>query len=200
VTVGNAVRPVRGGARRHPGRRAFLAVPALLLASCSSGGGAGTHVADGPAVASGRYPIATAPSRLASPGVASPGHYQLVSAGDAVHVQVGAARVLARMSGPEIDQSGAVPGKPPAASAPGVLTVTLSAERGTLDVPAGSFLTLGERQDRISVHADHTAVHVAPGRPATLHLSTVFRAGHTTFTWQPQGKPLITWDFVVELD
>ena len=43
-------------------------------------------------------------------------------------------------------------------------------------------------------------MHIAPGHPATLHLSTVFRAGQTTFTWQPQGKPLVTWDFVVELD
>jgi len=93
-----------------------------------------------------------------------------------------------------------VPGTPPPVSAPGVLTVSLTSEQGTLDVPARSFLTLGERQDRILVHADHTAVHVAPGRPATLHLSTVFRAGHTTFTGQPQGKPVVTWDFVVELD
>jgi len=48
--------------------------------------------------------------------------------------------------------------------------------------PAVSFLTLGERQDAIRVHADHPTVHVAPGRPATLHLSTAFPAGHTTFT------------------
>ncbi len=68
------------------------------------------------------------------------------------------------------------------ASAPSVLTVTLTSERGTLDVPAVSFLTLGERQDAIRVHADHPTVHVAPGRPATLHLSTAFPAGHTTFT------------------
>jgi len=195
VTVGNAVRPVRGGARRHPGRRAFLAVAAVGRTAACSGGGAS---ADPPLVDAGRYPVATAPAQQV--GSASAAHYQLVAAGDPVHVQVGAARVLARMSGPDIDQTGAVPGKPPPTSAPGVLTVSLTSEQGTLDVPAGSFLTLGERQDRISVHADHTAVHVAPGRPATLHLSTVFRAGHTTFTWQPQGKPVVTWDFVVELD
>jgi len=41
---------------------------------------------------------------------------------------------------------------------------------------------------------------VALGHPATLHLSTIFRGGHTTFTWQPGGTPLVTWDFVVELD
>ncbi len=93
-----------------------------------------------------------------------------------------------------------MPGKPPPTSAPGVLAVSLTSERGTLDVPARSFLALGERQNPISVHADHTAVRVAPGHPATLHLSTAFRAGHTTFTWQPQGKPVVTWDFVVELD
>jgi len=195
VTVGNAVRPVRGGARRHPGRRAFLPVAGLALTAACSGGGAST---DAPLVDAGRYPVATAAAQqIAS---ASAAHYQLVAAGDPVHVQVGAAHVLARMSGPDIDQRGAAPGTPPPLSAPGVLTVSLTSERGTLDVTARSFLTLGERQDRISVHADHAAVHVAPGRPATLHLSTVFRAGHTTFSWQPQGKPLVTWDFVVELD
>ena len=123
-----------------------------------------------------------------------------MSAGDLVHVQVGAARVLARMSGPEIDQRSSEPGTPPPISAPGVLKVTLTCERGPLDVPATSFLTLGTHQDAIRVHADHTAVHLAPGRRATLHLSTAFRAGHTTFIWQPEGKPLVTWDFIVELD
>jgi len=195
VTHSGPARPGRGGARRHPGLRALLPGAGLALTAACSGGGAST---DTPLVDAGRYPVATAPAQQV--GSASAGHYQLVAAGDPVHVQVGAARVLARMSGPDIDQTGAVPGKPPPTSAPGVLTVNLTSEQGTLDVPARSFLTLGERQDRISVHADHTAVHVAPGHPATLHLSTVFRAGHTTFTWQPQGKPVVTWDFVVELD
>ena len=195
MTVGTAVRPGRGGARRHPGLRAFLTLSPLLLAvSCSNG----AAPADAPPADAGKYPIATA--RPQSVGSASAGHYQLVAAGDPVHVQVGSARVLARMTGPELDQSSAVPGKPPATSAPGVLTVTLASEQGTLDVPAGSFLTLGERQDAIRVHADHANLHVAPGHPATLHLSTTFRSGHTTFTWQPKGRPLVTWDFVVELD
>lgn len=195
MTDAGPARPGRGGPRRHSGLRAFLPVAALALTAACSGGRAS---ADAPLVNAGRYPVATAPAQQI--GSASAAHYQLVAAGDPVHVQVGAARVLARMSGPDIDQRGAAPGTPPPVSAPGVLTVSLTSEQGTLDVPARSFLTLGERQDRISVHADHTAVHVAPGHPATLHLSTVFRAGHTTFTWQPQGKPVVTWDFVVELD
>jgi len=195
VTDAGPARPGRGGARRRPGLRAFLPVAGLALTAACSGGGAS---ADAPLVDAGRYPVATAPAQQV--GSASAAHYQLVAAGDPVHVHVGAAHVLARMSGPAIDQRGAAPGTPPPISARGVLTVSLTSEQGTLDVPARSFLTLGERQDRISVHADHTAVHVAPGRPATLHLSTAFRAGHTTFTWQPQGKPLVTWDFVVELD
>lgn len=196
MTVGPVDGPGRGGARRRPGLRAFLPAAAGLTLTAACSGGASSAAA--PLAGAGHYPVATArPPQVSS---ASAGHYQLVAAGDQVHVQVGTARVLARMSGPEIDQVGAVPGKPPPTSAPGVLTVSLTSEQGTLDVPAGSFLTLGERQDRIAVHADHTAVHVAPGRPATFHLSTAFRAGHTTFTWQPQGAPLVTWDFVVELD
>lgn len=195
MTDEGPARPGRGGAGRHPGIRALLPVSALALSAACSGGGT---FADAPLQDAGRYPVATAPSQLVVS--ASAGHYQLVSAGDLVHVQVGAARVLARMSGPEIDQRSSEPGMPPPISAPGVLTVTLTSERAPLDVPATSFLTLGTLQDAIRVHADHTAVHLAPGRRATPHLSTAFRAGHTTFTWQPEGKPLVTWDFIVELD
>ena len=164
MTVGTAVRPGRGGARRHPGLRASLPAAALALTAACSGGGAS---ADAPLLDAGRYPVATAPAQQI--GSASAGHYQLVAAGDPVHVQVGAARVLARMSGPAIDQRGAAPGTPPPVRAPGVLTISLTSERGTLDVSAGSFLTLGERQDRISVHANHTA---CTSRPATRRRCT----------------------------
>jgi len=117
------------------------------------------------------------------------GHYQLVAAGDPVHVQVGPARVLARMSGPEIDQIGAVPGKPPPTSAPGVLAVSLTSERGTLDVPARSSLTLGERQNPISVQrrphgctrragppGDAAPVDRLPRRTHDLHLAAAGQA------------------------
>ena len=41
---------------------------------------------------------------------------------------------------------------------------------------------------------------VAPGAPAVVHLTADLPAGHATLTWQPTGHPMVTWDFVVEVD
>ena len=33
-----------------------------------------------------------------------------------------------------------------------------------------------------------------------MRLSAQIPSGHATLTWQPTGHPLVTWDFVVEVD
>lgn len=199
MTATHLSRPAGRGGARHPGLRAVAAAGVLLAltAGCAHGQSAGAPAV---APASGHYAVVTAPARASEVPLASRGHYRLVSAGDTVRVKVGSAVVRATMTGPEIDQSGYVVGQPPPSSADGVVTVVLQAETGSLRVPASSFLTLGEHQDRIRVRADHARLDVAPGHPVTLRLATRFTAGHTTLTWQPQGTPLVTWDFVIELD
>lgn len=179
----------RYGARRRTGLRAVLLL--AVLSGCTA---TGTPTAQH----RGAYPVATAVAHAVP--VASRGHYQLVAAGEPVRVQLGTAVVRAQMTGPEVDTSGLRPGQVPPSSAKGVVTVTLTAERGSVSVPSRTFLALGEKQDVIRVRADRPSVQVSPGHPQVLHLSTTFEAGHATLTWQPEGTPLVTWDFVVELD
>ena len=82
-----------------------------------------------------------------------------------------------------------MPGKPPPTSAPGVLAVSLTSERGTLDVPARSSLNLGERQNPISVQrrphgctrragppGDAAPVDRLPRRTHDLHLAVAGQA------------------------
>lgn len=181
----------RYGAPRRTGLRA---VSLLVLGSAVACSSPGTPTAQH----RGQYPVASAVPHAVP--VASAGHYRLVAAGEPVRVQLGTAVVRAQMTGPEVDTSGLRPGQVPPTSARGVVTVLLSAESGSVTVPSRTFLALGEKQDVIRVKPDRPSVQLSPGHPQVLHLSTTFEAGHATLTWQPEGKPLVTWDFVVELD
>lgn len=197
-----------GGTCRRPGRPAVVVVAALVvlaggLSGCSGGGDAPDQLADGPTAApsAGRYAVATpAPQVLGTP-TATAGGYQLVAAGDPVHVRLPGADLVAQVSGPDVTLPAPTPGQPVTArSAPGVLTVALTSTRGTLRVDPASFLGLDQTQRPITLRPDARQVTVSPGRPVTLHLSSQFDSGHTTLTWQPLGRPLVTWDFVVEID
>ena len=155
----------------------------------------------GAAPGAGSYPVATPQTEVLATPTATAGGYQLVAAGDPVRVLLPDADVTAQVSGPDVDVPTPAPGQPlSAVSAPGVLTVTFTATFGRLDVSAASFLGLDEKQDPEALSADVPSVTVEPGHPATLHLSSTFATGHTTLTWQPLGSPLVTWDFVVEID
>lgn len=167
-----------------------LALPAL--SACS-----GSRAPEG-ASQPGAYPIAVAPSALSETPVASSTHYALVAAGNPVRVELpGAAAITLNVTGPQVTLPS---GGGPAEHAPGILTVTASSPSGPQTVSAAGFLGLDEHQRRFALTADHDAVTARPGAPAQLHLRADFKAGHTTLTYQPQGKPLVTWDFVIELD
>lgn len=188
--------------RRGRARLAVLAVAAAALAGCSGAAGA---VDETPTATSaphaGAYPVATPVPQVTSTPTVSAGGYQLVAAGDPVRVVLPDADLVAVVAGPEVDVPVPAPGQPiTAQSAPGVLSVTLTVERGQVTVPASSFLALDEDQDPVALTADAPTVTATPGHPATLQLSSRFATGHTTLTWQPLGSPLITWDFVVEID
>ncbi len=170
-------------------------LPVLVLAGC---GGTGTTK---PAVpAAGQYPVATAPPQVLAIPVVSDGHYQLVAAGQPVVVRRAGAVALVEAAGPELNPVAVAAGQAPVQHAPGTLTVTVRPRSGRLDVQAAGFLALDGAKNRIALRADRAAVSADPQHPATMHLRAVFPAGHTTLTWQPAGKPLVTWDFVVELD
>jgi len=190
-----------------PHRRAPLAalvvVAAAALAGCSgaAAGAADDVVTVTSAPHAGAYPVATPVPQVTSTPTVSAGGYQLVAAGDPVHVVLPDADLVAVVAGPELDVPEPAPGQPiTAQSAPGVLSVTLTVDSGHLTVPASSFLALDEDQNPVALTSSTPTVTATPGHPATVQLSSRFATGHTTLTWQPQGKPLITWDFVVEID
>jgi len=188
----------RGDVRRCPGLRALaglLAVPVLLLVGCG-----GTRQNDAVAPAAGHYPIATAAPQVLATPVVSDGHYQLVAAGEPVVVRRAGAVAVVDAAGPDLSPVAVAAGQAPVQHAPGTLTVTVRPESGRLDVQAAGFLALDEAKNRIPLRADRASSSVAPGHPGTLRLRAVFPAGHATLTWQPAGKPLVTWDFMVELD
>jgi len=195
----------RDGLRARPGRgSSAVRAAALVLAAgtlCAACTGADAADAGAGAPSSGHYAVATPqPEVLATPQV-SAGGYQLVSAGDPVDVRLPDVELSAQVSGPDVELPTPAPGQPVTAeSAAGVLTVTFTAQSGSLDVPASSFLGLDEKRDPIALTPDADQLSVTPGAPVTLHLAGQFASGHTTLTWQPLGSPLITWDFTVEID
>lgn len=178
---------------RHSAARLLSGVLIAGAAACSSS----TAVPGGAqAPRAGAYAIATpGPLVLATPQ-ASDGRYQLVAAGTPVAVTIGASTGLAVMSGPDL----AVPAGPPATHAHGAITMTVTADRGSLPVAAADFLVLDQAQNPVALTASTSVGAAQPGAPAMLRLSADFHVGHATLTWQPTGRPLVTWDFVVEID
>lgn len=149
----------------------------------------------------GSYPVAVAGTTVTrTPSVAA-GGYALVAAGDPVRVHLAHADLLVTVEGPDVQVPQPKPGEPISApSAPGVLTVTVTAEHGQAAIAASQFLGLNEVQSKFVLGSDRRSGVATPGHPVTLHLHAQFASGHTTLTWQPLGKPLVTWDFTIEID
>lgn len=150
---------------------------------------------------SGEYAVATPQPAVTSTPSVTPGGYQLVAAGVPVALRSDGADAVITVAGPEVTLPVPAPGQPVVATqAPGVLTVTVVASEGAVPVRASDFLGLDETQDPYALTPDVTELIATPGSPATLHLASDFASGHTTLTWRRDGAPLITWDFVVEID
>ncbi|RIX30809.1 hypothetical protein [Amnibacterium setariae] len=176
---------------------AAAAVALAALTACSAPAAAPTaHAAH-----AGSYPVAVAGADVTRTQSVSAGGYALVAAGDPVRVHLQGADLLVTVAGPDVDVPQPKPGEPISApSAPGVLTVTAAATRGSARLASDQFLGLNEEQSKFVLGTDRRSGVVRPGHPVTLHLHARFASGHTTLTWQPLGKPLITWDFTIEID
>ena len=147
------------------------------------------------------YPVATPGPNVTTPQVVAPGGYGLVAAGSPVRYRSSTTDALVTASGPDVQVPVPAPGAPQTATrAPGVLTVTVTVARGEQRVAPSAFLGLDERAKPIALRPDRGPQTARPGHPVTLHLSTTFASGHTTLTWQPTGKPLVTWDCTIEID
>ncbi len=175
-----------------------------MLPGCTEGSSAPAPTSPASATTaphSGEYAVATPQPAVTSTPTVTPGGYPLVAAGVPVALRREGADAVVTVAGPEVTLPVPAPGQPVVATqAPGVLTVTVVASRGSVPVRSSEFLGLDETQDPYALTPDVTELVATPGSPATLHLASDFASGHTTLTWQPDGAPLITWDFVVEID
>lgn len=183
------------------GRAAAAAASAVLLglaaAGCSSGSGAsGADTGSGAAKTVrklGRVPIPSAPAAPAEP-TASPGHAQLVAMGDPVRVVLG---------------GGAGGGAGRVAALGPDFAAGTDMDRRAGSVTVRSYRTDAGREPRLC--ASELTFHDELGRVVPTHpvgpacgtrvvLAGTFESGHATLTWRYSGRPLVTWDFQVELD
>ncbi|MEU1624851.1 hypothetical protein ABZ746_05775 [Streptomyces sp. NPDC020096] len=191
-------RTTRQGRTRYgygPGARRPLAAVALLVLGLVATGCA--HTSDAPQDL-GRVPIPTAPASPVVP-TASPGHAQLVAMGDAVGVSTGSDQAQITAAGPDLRLPSTASGRPPA-SAPGTITVTVHPVSGTTTLRADDLTITDELGHSVHFTSDRPTADASQGQAAVLHLAATYAAGHSTITWKPAGKPLVTWDFEVELD
>ena len=191
--------PVRRRSRALAG--AALVVGAGLMLAMTGCTTAASDPADTPAPASGHYPVAKAGHNVTTVQTVDEGGYALVSAGEPVDVRLASGASRVTVSGPDVQLPADVPGQPIAGEeAPGTLTVTFTDTTGSIPVSAADFLALDEEQSPESLTPDRATMTASPSGTETLHLDGVFHSGHTTLTWQPAGHPLVTWDFVIEID
>lgn len=186
-------------ARRGSGRRPATGAPVLLLLAVA------TLTACGPRTSSaaaglGRFPVA-APPPHPTPVSASPGHPQLVAMGDDVAVSLPGATLLVQAAGPEVTVVPPPPGAPLPNQAEGVIRVGMTVRGGAATLRPGDFVVHDEEGRLVTLRADPPApASGVAGTTLSLRLSGTFSDGGASLTWAPRGMPLVTWDFVIEID
>jgi len=187
-----------------------LLAGAILALSGVGGGSAGGHggPAAGAARSSAKYgglpswlPKATTPiNRVLQ---ASSAHPALAIQGNTVSVAVGAEHVLATAVGPSVPEDGRFPVPP---TSPCTFVVTFAHASGAIPIGANAFTLIDERG-----HVRHPRVtamgggpppsEILPGHPVSLTMYDVLPTGDGGLAWAPGGgRPIVSWDFVVEID
>ncbi|MGO9248723.1 MAG: hypothetical protein ACLQQB_08665 [Solirubrobacteraceae bacterium] len=135
---------------------------------------------------------------------ASRAHPALAIQGDSVSVDLAhGRRVLATAVGPETPEQGRFPVP---ATSPCTFIVTFAHISGAIPIGAAAFTLIDERG-----HVRHprvTAMNggqppriLRPGRPVSLRVYDVLPTGDGGLTWAPGGgRPIVSWDFDVEID
>jgi hypothetical protein len=134
---------------------------------------------------------------------ASAGHPALAIQGDTVAVDLTRGRVFATAVGPTVPEDGRFP--VPAMS-PCTFIVTFASASGVIPLSAKAFTFIDELG-----HVRHPHVtdmgggplppQVVPGRPMSLKVYDVLPTGDGGLTWAPDGgRPIVSWDFDVEID
>ena len=134
---------------------------------------------------------------------ASAGHTVLAIQGDTVTVGLRTGRATVTTVGPQVPAEGRTPVP---ATSPCRFSVTFAAGRGAVPLRSAAFTILDElghlHRPRITLRGGGPMpALLPPGRIVTLTLSAVLPTGGGRLRWAPEaGRPLVAWDFDVEID
>ena len=134
---------------------------------------------------------------------ASAAHPQLAIEGDTVSVHLADGHVMATVVGPSVPEEGQFPVPP---TSPCAFTVTFTQASGFVPLNPSAFTVLDELGQlhylRVAVQGGgKVPSRVAPGRTVTLIMRAVLPTGAGTLRWAPTTpKPIVSWDFDVEID
>jgi hypothetical protein len=134
---------------------------------------------------------------------ASATHPWLAVEGDTVAVNLAHGRVLATGVGPQVPQQGHFP-VPTTTFC--TFTVTLTSASGSVPLNPAAFTTRDEYGQLQSLHVTNqdggpVPRAVEPGKTVNLAMSAVLPRGQGQLQWTPSGtKPIVSWDFEVEID
>lgn len=134
---------------------------------------------------------------------ASAAHPRLAIEGDEVAVRLPHGRLQATAVGPVVPEDGAFPVP---ATSPCTFTVTLAKASGTVPLRAAAFTVLDERGNlhhpQVSLRGGGTLpAAIPPGGRVVLRVHDVLPTGNGQLRWSPGGgKPVVSWDFDVEID
>jgi hypothetical protein len=134
---------------------------------------------------------------------ASAAHPWLAIQGDTVDVDLAGGRVAATAVGPVVPEEGRFPVPK---TSPCSFTVTFTAASGVVPLSARSFTFLDElghlHQPKVTaIGGGALPARVLPGQTISLVVSGVLPTGGGRLRWAPAGtKPVVSWDFDVEID
>jgi hypothetical protein len=134
---------------------------------------------------------------------ASAAHPQLGIEGDTFWVQVGQSKVMATAVGPQVPEEGQFPVP---ATSPCSFDVTFTRATGDIALYGQAFTVLDELGQlhylRITAQGGgRMPAEIRPGQTMTLIMSAVLPTGNGTLRWSPRSaRPIVSWDFDVEID
>jgi hypothetical protein len=203
--ISRRVASLEGGPSRMPGSPRPLAAIAALVCVAIAAIVLATHPTPTPAAAYGQIP-----SWLPKPKVvvgrivrASRARPWVAIEGDSVSVILPRGHALVTAVGPVVPDEGTFPVP---ATTPCSFTVTLRGGAGAVPLSASAFTIVDElgavhRPRVTTVRGGPLPELLAPGSTLMLTVSGVLPRGSGRLRWAPLGgRPIVSWDFDVEID
>jgi Phosphoesterase family len=134
---------------------------------------------------------------------ATPSRRRLAIEGDTVAVRLPGGRAMVTAVGPAVPEEGQ---QPIPSTSPARFELTLAAVHGSIPLSSRDFTFLGEHGERNGARVTlrgggRLPRRIVAGRPVTLTLSAVLPTGNGQLRWAPLGaRPVVSWDFDVEID